>query len=333
MLTSIRRRMTPMWERWLARRIPQQEMVTLGQGNVFIFPSRFGFAFLFTILSVYLLGTNYSNNLALFLAFFLVSVFVGSIWFSYRNLAGLQISCESTEKGYQGDDGVFRIRFVGIQPHIMIQARFKRGSRSFASIERPGKIRLTVKAKLLERGLFSPGRLTVESVYPLGLFRTWTHLDTGAKTLVYPKPMPCQLLLQGHTIGQEQEGGDQSRARGNEEFESLRSYQQGESLRQVAWKQYAQGRGMMTKQFDQPEQEECWLVLLRTPGKGLEERLSRLCFRVLELSQQGTYFGLELGSERVSPGSGEKHKLACLKALALFGKESRLEGGKGDSDD
>ncbi|RCU50316.1 DUF58 domain-containing protein [Corallincola holothuriorum] len=315
----LKRWVSSLFDAWLVRRIPASEEIALSQRNIFIFPSNFGWAYLLTTLAVYLLGTNYSNNLALFLAFFLVSIFVGSIWHSFRNLSGLHLSSESASEGYVGDYGSFYVRAKASQPHIQIALKFGTETASYVTLTEPEVARVTVVKRLTRRGRFKPGRLTLESYYPLGLFRTWTHLDLGQTTLAYPKPIGCQLPLRGSQSGLNQDEGETATAKGNEEFESLRSYQAGESLRQVAWKQYAQGRGMMTKQFEQPEQETCWLVLMHTPGRDIEERLSKLCYRVQELSRQGGLYGLDLGTERITPSLGEKHRQTCLKALALFG--------------
>ena len=38
------------WQRWINRRIPPAKIVTLDQRRIFIFPTRTGLAFLFTLL-------------------------------------------------------------------------------------------------------------------------------------------------------------------------------------------------------------------------------------------------------------------------------------------
>ena len=54
-------------------------------------------------------------------------------------------------------------------------------------------------------------------------------------------------------------------------------------------------------------------------GGDIEERLSRLCYWVLELSQRRQSFALRLPGFLLAPGSGDEHREACLQALALFG--------------
>jgi hypothetical protein len=42
---------------------------------------------------------------------------------------------------------------------------------------------------------------------------------------------------------------------------------------------------------------------------------------VLDLANQSINFGLKLGRDEIPLGSGEAHKQACLKALALYRRQ------------
>ena len=73
------------WQRnannWLNKRIPAATRFSLNHKNIFIFPSRFGGLYLFLCLGLFILGTNYQNNLMILLCYFLVSLFykIGSL--------------------------------------------------------------------------------------------------------------------------------------------------------------------------------------------------------------------------------------------------------------
>ena len=70
---------------------------------------------------------------------------------------------------------------------------------------------------------------------------------------------------------------------GQDDFVGLRRYAPGDSLRQVAWKAFARGQPVMTKQFSGLEAGELWLTWLDLPADmRLEARLSRLTRWVLE---------------------------------------------------
>jgi len=55
-------------------------------------------------------------------------------------------------------------------------------------------------------------------------------------------------------------------------------------------------------------------------GGDIEERLSRLCYWVVILSQRHQPFALRLPGFLSPVGSGDQHREACLRALALYGE-------------
>lgn len=57
-------------------------------------------------------------------------------------------------------------------------------------------------------------------------------------------------------------------------------------------------------------------------GGDIEERLSRLCYWVLELSQRHQPFALRLPGFLSTVDSGDAHRETCLRALALYGHRS-----------
>ena len=98
----------------------------------------------------------------------------------------------------------------------------------------------------------------------------------------------------------------------------LRMYQKGDSLKRVAWKQYAKTQQLMTKQYlDYQGDERCldWSVL---SGFDVEYRLQVLCGWALQAHQQQSEFSLKIPGQTIPLGSGEQHLHQCLKALALF---------------
>ena len=54
---------------------------------------------------------------------------------------------------------------------------------------------------------------------------------------------------------------------------------------------------------------------------GVEQRLSYMCYWVLEFDADQEEYGLRLPGYTLEPGHGERHKEAALKALALYGLE------------
>lgn len=302
--------------RWLARRIPPSPAVRLHRGNLFILPSRFGLGYLLLCLALFVLGTNYQNNLILALTLLLLSLFVTSILHAYFNLAGLTVSAEPLGLGQVGSPLSLHLRLCSPHPVQGLQLTHPQALGSqLERLERTDQLTLLFAPD--RRGPFAPSRFTLQSHYPLGLLRCWTHLDLAQKTLIAPRPVPCSLPLTG-LAGQ---GDTLQRAAyaPPEELAELRPYRPGEPLSRLAWRQLAQGRGKLTKVFDAPQGPAQWLDLAQTHGADLEQRLGQLCHQVQQLSQRQQPFGLKLGHWQLPPDTGAEQTRQALSALARFG--------------
>ncbi len=305
---------------WLDKRIPPASQLRLDRHNLFIFPSRTGWIYLALCVAIFLLGSNYENNLVLALAYLLFSLFVVSIPYCHANLSGLHLEAVIPQAVCAGEPLRFQLRLhSGAQTRhdLQLTATGAVGEHLPALTDRD---QLGVSFITGQRGWLRPGRLRLSSQWPLGLLECWTLLDLQQIGLVYPQPMLCDIQLQADDhAGAGTTNATAARQHGGmDEMQGLRPYRPGESLNQIAWKQVARGRGLVSKEFMTPVPAECWLELQKTPGVTLEERLSRLCYQVQQLAQQQVQYGLLLGPRRIAPGSGEAHQTACLTALALY---------------
>ena len=177
------------------------------------------------------------------------------------------------------------------------------------------EVRIKVPLYAPRRGLYNPGRLTLESVYPLGLLRVWTKVDLDISCLIYPQPVfdsPKTFVTNSRGEGPLQVGD------GSEDFVGLNDYQVGDSLKKVAWKHYAIERGMYTKHYADYQDERIWLDWDDYPALGREARLSRLCCGLWQVSSTGKAYGLRLPGIEMLPDNNEAHRLKVLRELALF---------------
>jgi uncharacterized protein (DUF58 family) len=161
-----------------------------------------------------------------------------------------------------------------------------------------------------------PGRLTLFTRYPIGLFNAWSYVDLDTHCVVYPRPAPPGLPLPPLVVG----GTDGSaRGQGTDDFAGLRGYNPGDSARHIAWKAAARDQGLLTKQFSGRASASLWLNMELLPRTlGLEEKLSQLTRWVLDAHADGVAYGLDIGHVRIPMGTGEAHREACLEALALY---------------
>lgn len=351
------------WNKWLNKRIPEATQHHLNHRNIFIFPAKFGLLFLSLCVLLFLLGTNYQNNLMLLMCYFLLALFLVNLLASYINFARIDLQIGKCPEVFVGDnlhiplwlnannDGNYHVTSAtkGLL-HFKFQANNQQSTKETKTQHDQQNTQVDADAftnpinlseKCHQRGKLTLSRVTVESVYPLGLYRCWTHLAFTHQITVFPKPIPCEIRLHVSEHNSAKKSGDIANEQtGHDDFSHLKAYQQGEPLNHVAWKQLAKGRGMVSKQFSSIGNHIGWLKLslkytnktlshpsieLEIPldktgsdNAALDKELGELCYQVIELSRIQRTFGLDLGVQCIAPNSGVGHRLTCLHALAYF---------------
>lgn len=313
------------FDKWLKQHVPPSSRVVLTRKNLFILPTWFGVIFLVTCFTLFLLGTNYQNNLILFLSFLLSSVFVSCLLLSHKNMSGLALEAAEPEPQFAEQVMAFPVKIKHSSEQGQFYFNLQKQSHVLDAVIKGQQV--VVYAKPLQRGYFKPGRLTVYSLFPLGLFRVWSHVDLGWQGLVYPKPIEAKVVLDSDAGDQQADLGRSRSKPGFDEFAGLKTYQVGESLKSVAWKQLAQGRGWHSKAFEQAQGAPVWLTLNEQSGRDLETKLSQITSQVLQLDEQNALYGLRLAGQEIAPAQGPSHKLQCLAALATYGlSASKIDG-------
>lgn len=303
------------FSRWLDRRVVPARQQTLNNRRLFIFPFAAGWGFIGISVLLWLLGTNYENNLVLGIAFFLSALFIVAIHHTFFNLSGLTVQYLQSTPAFAGDDAEVVLslsRQSGAKENIELSFPNGRQSRVDLIADKEKRVKLFVPAKV--RGRYRPGRLVVQSYFPLGLLRCWSWLDLNVEVLVYPRPLAGAEVPVGFGDAAD---GEQRDAQGAEDFHGFVRYEQGMPLRHIAWKQYARGQGLYSKDYVSFREKSLWLDWDVLVG-AREQRLSQLCYWVLKLAATTQPYGLRLPGLSLPPSTGVEHKLKALRALALF---------------
>jgi uncharacterized protein (DUF58 family) len=290
--------------------------VEIGARRIYILPTRYGFIY-GSLLFLMLIGAvNYGNNPAHLLTFLLAGLGSNAIYQTWRNLRGLGLRCHGASPVFAGQAARFVVEVdPGERERPAIQLGFEGSDLQLIDLaaQKPQSVTLTLKD--LPRGLHSPGRLTISTPYPLGLFRAWCYVDTAARLLVYPRPGPGW-QPPGDT-GQRLDGGYSGS--GNDDFAGLRAYQSGDPPSQMDWKSYARERGLNTRLFSGQAAAPVWLDWADAPGTDDEQRLSALTRAVLDAEAADRPYGLRTPAVRIAPARGTPHRHQCLRHLALYG--------------
>lgn len=321
MTASLRVALNNNYQRWIERNIPPRDQITLNRKNIYIIPTRNGLLFLFCSGLVFIAAINYAVSLAFGLAFLMVSIFILSILHCFNNLNQLTLSSRSAQDVFCGEMACFRVQLSrsASRRHESLELSFGKERASYTDLAVHDLEEVEVFAPANRRGDFKAPHLRVLTRYPLGLCRAWSIVDLNLHCLVYPRPVPFSM----NQFDSGASGGSDSaiNREGSEDFYGLRDYVPGDSLRQVAWKSVARGQGMHLKQFVDYVDNKIWLDWDMFYGFNTEERLSRLCYCVIQLSKTGNAFGMRISGSEFSPASGPEHRKQLLRALARFGAQ------------
>jgi uncharacterized protein (DUF58 family) len=309
------------WRRladWLfQRRGRESAPVRLTQRRIFLLPTRHGL--LFAVVLLVMLGgsINYSLSLGFMLTFLLGSMAVVSIVHAFRNLSGLELTVLPATRAFAGETVAFDVTFANPRRLHRYSVAIAHPSVPAVSTDCPAFDSATCRLRIpaATRGRLFPGRLTVFTRHPLGLFYAWSYVEPDTAAIVYPSPEATLSPLPGSTGG---EGRRTAGRDGQDDFAGLRPWHVGDSPQRIAWKAAARGQGLLTKQFVAEAGSLAWFDWDDTPGSlGDEGRLSRLARWVLEADATGTAFGLRLPGRVLPPAGGDAQRESALEALAL----------------
>lgn len=304
-------------EFFFRRQSPQTPPLLLTQRRIYILPTGAGIFFAVLLLVMLLGAINYNNSLGFMLTFLLAGLNVISILYTFRNLLNLKVSLRTVPPVFSGE----RLRIPVMldnssrNPRYSLSLGFKNEMPVLCDVAANSWTDTELSLPSKARGLHSLGRFTIQTTFPLGLFRSWSHVHFDAQVLVYPKPakrtgLPEEILYRPNQSG--------DKGRGCDDFAGLRGYHLGDSLRHVHWKTVAKDQGLHTKQFGGDRSDELWLDWHSLEQLDKEARIRQLTRWVIDAEQSGLSYGLRIPQTQIAPNHGEAHKHNCLRALALM---------------
>jgi uncharacterized protein (DUF58 family) len=315
--TVMRRRLDVWWQGRHAR----TDTCTLTQRNVYILPTRAGFFFALTLMVLLVASINYQLNLGYLLTFMLAGSALVSMVLTHRTLCGLTLHLKPPEPVFAGDPAVLEVVLTGngaSRYGIGLHTRADDGDGEPAWVDVPAGARVSARVSFVprHRGLHMLPALVAETHFPFGLFRAWTLWRPATRVLAYPAPeRPAAALPSAHAVPSQ--NGDRSRDSGGE-FEGVRAWKRGDSLRRVVWKKFARVGELVSRDTAGAARMQLWFDYSQARLPTDEQRLSRLAAWVLTAERAGAEWGLRLPGVEIEPGHGERHCRAGLEALALW---------------
>lgn len=292
--------------------------VVLDRKRIYILPTRRGLLFAVFLLAMLLGSINYALSLGFVLTFLLGGLGLVGMLHTYRNLAGVRITAGGVAPVFAGEAAQFYLCLEAPGARPALGLVWKKQPPQWVDLLEPGAHCAPVGVPATQRGWLAPGRFTLFTRFPLGLFQAWSYINFNSRCLVYPKPIASLDLVQGNAA--DQSGALTTQIEGAEDFTGLREYRPSDAPRHVAWKASTKSEKLLTKQFSTPGAATLWLDFNALTDPDIETRLSRLAGMILEAEHLQQAYGLRLPGIEFTPDLGEAQCARCLKALALFGK-------------
>lgn len=289
--------------------------------NIYIVPTMAGMGLLGVVLLTLVAAINFQNALIYMVCFWLGSLLVINILYTFRNLSGLELELMGAEPCFAGQNCLVTLRATSHRPKESVYVGWKGVDLTLFGLHDSLLADIAISYPAPRRGWLQPPRLDVFTRYPTGLTLAWAYARMDINALVYPTPLAMKLTSHSGQAGSEADDG-QGIEGGVNDFSGLRRYQAGDSLHRIHWAKYARTGTLYSKVFVDYQNHEVWLSWADLLDGSVEHRLSHLCAKVLEMDEKQQSYGLRIPRKTIQPNTGEAHRIACLTALAMFPQAS-----------
>lgn len=311
------------FKQWMSQHNPPSaSSISLHNRRLYILPTRFGVMYCFLLLVIFLAAINYQNSLSFVLSFLLTAIGIVSLWQTHKNLLHIEARLIPPTAVFCGETIELPIVLSHQHPfhRYSIGLQYQNHAPNYINLEPNSEQQSIIRLPTSQRGVYSLDGITIFTRFPTGLFHCWGWLQFTQSVTVYPTPISAQLT--SLAAESDQQGTHKVNTIDGDDFEGLREYKQGESLKHISWKALAQGRGKLTKTFHGNSQPSLWLDWDKITASSIEERLSKLTSLVLKAHTSGQQFGLKIPGTLIEKDSGLKHKEQCLHALTVYHKKT-----------
>jgi uncharacterized protein (DUF58 family) len=179
---------------WWHARLPRTDSLTLTQRNVYIMPSRAGWALALTLCVLLVAAINYQLNLGYLLTFLLAGSAAAGMVVGHGNLRGMALHLVPPAGSFAGRP----CRFDVVSHNARRKARWGIGlavhgdaaATEWTWIDVPAQGSTTVQLAFTpqRRGLQPLPTVTAATRYPLGTFRVWALWRPQTQVWIYPAP-------------------------------------------------------------------------------------------------------------------------------------------------
>ncbi len=317
----LRREWHRLLDRFLANRSgPFSESIRLHSSLVYILPTRAGMIFTILLLVLLIGSINYTISLGFMLTFLLAGLGNVAMLMTWRNMAGLKLKGMGAKPVFAGEVAKFAIQLENDTNDRRYAITLPNDSMPDETVDIPSGelVLLHFNCHTKSRGLLNPGRIRIETEFPVGLFVAWTWVDLDMRALIYPAPSGKKNTTVPVSC---QSGEGLAEGSGLEDFAGLNKYQAGDPWQRISWKMVARTDELFSKKFTGGQPELEWIDWFVLDEASVERRLSIMSAMILDAQKAGRLYGLRMPNIEIKPDNGAQHRHECLKALALYNIE------------
>ena len=288
--------------------------ISLHTRRIYVLPTPFGVFFGFVLTVMLLGGLNFSNNAALLLTFTLGGAIVITLPRTVAHLDQLELVALRADPAPAGDPLQVAFHLVPRDGRARPSLELASGSAT-TPFDCSGDGSTPVLAvATTRRGWHSPGRATLSTSWPFGLFRAWSVLHPDVRLLVWPRAEAAGPPLPRGSLA---EAGRTPRPHG-EDWQGLREYRPGDARRLIAWRASARADRLLVKEFADAQATDVALDWYALDGIDSEARIARLARWAREATAAGLAYRMVLPEAERGPARGQEHLADCLRDLALL---------------
>ncbi|MFW6375460.1 MAG: DUF58 domain-containing protein [Guyparkeria sp.] len=289
-------------------------------------PRRFALGLAVVAVAMLLAAINYGNNLIFLIAFMVIALMVNSAWQGWRALAAVDARVVPPPIRPAGTPGAFTIEFStprGALPPLWVSTGDE------AVLPQPAgddHARVSLALPGEPRGYLPLPEVTIETRYPLGLWRIDRRLTPTVGQWIHPAPQEGR---QRSLPVFQDDGGASPATEGDPT--RLRPYHPGDPIRHVVFRHYAKTGQLITRHPEgDAERPDPELVDYETFTGPRETRLSAMTERLMQLQRAQRPWVLHLPGEPPVDATATANRAGryptALQRLARFGRPQDARG-------
>ncbi len=292
----------------------------IGRRQLYILPTKIGWYFSLILIALFAIAVKFDNQAAFMMLFILIGLGNAIMLGTHRNLINVSLDKGIPSSAYAGQHATLGVTLNNTNDRARRAIYVSYGDLAYlANIEPQSRKQIQLEYPTPTRGLHPFPPIILSSQYPTGLFFCWSKkADIEELITVYPEPKDLVNAFSSSESGDIDDTlGSQTQQQGD--FQGLRSYQEGDRLRDVHWPSYAKHQKLISKEYEQPGTTTSifdWNDLPKSMSE--EDKLSQLCFWLKTAEQSGDRYGLNMPSTMKPLDSGPQHLHECLSILAAY---------------